>query len=163
MKVLRIVFTDQLSKNNPSLESLSAQDFILFYEPMDTFYEIDHHKQKIVFLISSLRNIIKNNTHKNIIHRKISKKNTLNLINYLKELISTEGFTKIIVSKPSDFQTKKDLMFFSQSNNIELEMLEDKKFISTDSDFIDWSSDKKTRIQEYYLSLIHISEPTRPY
>ena len=150
MKVLRIVFTDQLSKNNPSLENLSAQDFILFYEPMDTFYEIDHHKQKIVFLISSLRNIIKNNTHKNIIHRKISKKNTLNLINYLKELISTEGFTKIIVSKPSDFQTKKDLMFFSQSNNIELEMLEDKKFISTDLDFIDWSSDKKTRIQEYY-------------
>ena len=43
MKVLRIVFTDQLSNNNPSLESLSAQDFILFYEPMDTCYEIDHH------------------------------------------------------------------------------------------------------------------------
>ena len=102
---------------------------------MNTFYEIDHHKQKIVFLISSLRNIIKNNTHKNIIHRKISKKNTLNLIKYLKELISTERFTKIIVSKPSDFQTKKDLMFFSQSNNIELEMLEDKKFISTDIRF----------------------------
>ena len=29
-------------------------------------------------------------------------------------------------------------------------MLEDKKFISSESDFIDWSSDKKTRIQEYY-------------
>ena len=47
MKVLRIVFTDQLSKNNPALADLSAKDFILFYEPMDTFYEIDHHKQKI--------------------------------------------------------------------------------------------------------------------
>ena len=118
MKVLRIVFTDQLSKNNPALADLTDKDFILFYEPMDTFYEIDHHKQKIVFLISSLRNIIKNNKHKNIIHRKISKKNALNLIKYLKELISTEGFTKIIVSKPSDFQIKTDLMFFSQSNNI---------------------------------------------
>ena len=40
MKVLRVVFTDQLSKNNPSLADLSAKGFILFYEPMDTFYEI---------------------------------------------------------------------------------------------------------------------------
>ena len=90
MKVLRIVFTDQLSKNNPSLESLSAQDFILFYEPMDTFYEIDHHKQKIVFLISSLRNIIKKNTHKNIIHRKISKKKTTPKMTTLEEKMTSK-------------------------------------------------------------------------
>ena len=41
-------------------------------------------------------------------------------------------------------------MFFCQSNGIELEVLDDKKFISTSEDFTDWASDKKTRIQEYY-------------
>ncbi|GIS32060.1 MAG: hypothetical protein Ct9H90mP3_8560 [Flammeovirgaceae bacterium] len=55
-----------------------------------------------------------------------------------------------MVSKPSDFKIYKDLLFFSQSNNIELEILEDKKFISNVEDFTDWASDKKTRIQEYY-------------
>ena len=150
MKCLRIVFTDQLSKNNPVLVRVPNDDIVLFYEPMDTFYEINHHKQKIVFLISSLRHFVANQKLTNIIHKKVNKKYKLSLDAYLKELALEHSFTKIIVSKPSDFQINKDLMFFCQSNSIDLEVLEDKKFISSESDFIDWSSDKKTRIQEYY-------------
>ena len=117
---------------------------------MDTFYEINHHKQKIVFLISSLRHFVANQKLTNIIHKKVNKNYKLSFDAYLKELVLEHSFTKIIVSKPSDFKTNKDLMFFCQSNNIELEMLEDKKFISSESDFSDWSLDKKSRIQEYY-------------
>tara|TARA_Y200000002_G_scaffold196636_1_gene162444 strand:+ start:3993 stop:5489 length:1497 start_codon:yes stop_codon:yes gene_type:complete len=150
MKTLRIIFVDQLSKKCDVLSNIHKEDTILFYEPLDTFYEISHHKHKLVFLISSLREFIKDQSHKNIIHRKVVKNYKLNLNTYLKQLCSEKGFKKIVVSKPSDFKTYKDLMFFCQSNNIELEMLKDKKFISSESDFTDWSSDKKTRIQEYY-------------
>ena len=150
MKVLRIIFVDQLSKNNPTLDNVLNDDHILFYEPIDTFYEINHHKHKITFLISSLRRFVNQQKHKKIIHKKITKKHKFNLNSYLKELISDYKFTKIIVAKPSDFKTNKDLMFFCQSNNIDLEILEDKRFISTESDYLDWSSGKKTRIQEYY-------------
>ena len=41
-------------------------------------------------------------------------------------------------------------MYFCQSNDIELEVLEDKKFITSSKDFINWSSDKKSLVQEYY-------------
>ena len=58
MKVLRIIFVDQLSKNNPTLDNVLNDDHILFYEPIDTFYEINHHKHKITFLISSLRRFV---------------------------------------------------------------------------------------------------------
>ena len=150
MKTLRIIFVDQLSKKCDVLSNIDKEDTILFYEPLDTFYEISHHKHKLVFLISSLREFIKDQSHKNIIHRKVVKNYKLNLNTYLKQLCSEKGFKKIVVSKPSDFKTYKDLMFFCQSNNIELEILKDKKFISSESDFTDWSSDKKTRIQEYY-------------
>ena len=73
MKVLRIVFVDQLSLNNPTLKNMLNTDHILFYEPIDTFYEISHHKHKIAFLISSFRRLINKQSHKKIIHKKITK------------------------------------------------------------------------------------------
>jgi len=150
MKVLRIIFADQLSLNNPVLDDVKADDTILFYEPLDTFYNIKHHKQKLVFLISSLRHFVKDQTHKKIIHKKINKNYKVKLNIYLKELIDKYSFTKIIISKPSDFQSYKDLMFFCQSNDVKLKILDDKKFISSESDYIEWSSGKKNIIQEYY-------------
>ena len=150
MKVLRIVFADQLSLSNLALNNLNNDDFLLFYEPLDTFYEIRHHKHKITLLISSLRKLVTKVKHTNILHHKITKKNNQNLKDALFEIVDKNNINKIMVSKPSDFKIYKDLLFFSQSNNIELEILEDKKFISNVEDFTDWASDKKTRIQEYY-------------
>ena len=150
MKVLRIVFADQLSLSNLAINNINKDDFLLFYEPLDTFYEIRHHKHKITLLISSLRKLLKKVKHTNILHHKITKKNNQNLKDALFEIVDKNNINKIMVSKPSDFKIYKDLLFFSQSNNIELEILEDKKFISNVEDFTDWASDKKTRIQEYY-------------
>ena len=150
MKVLRIVFADQLSLSNLALNNLNNDDFLLFYEPLDTFYEIKHHKHKITLLISSLRKLVTKVKHTNIIHHKITKKNNQNLKDALFKIVDKNNISKIMISKPSDFKIYKDLLFFSQSNNIELEILEDKKFISNVEDFTDWASDKKTRIQEYY-------------
>ena len=150
MKVLRIVFADQLSLSNLAINNINKDDFLLFYEPLDTFYEIRHHKHKITLLISSLRKLVTKVKHTNILHHKITKKNNQNLKDVLFEIVDKNNINKIMVSKPSDFKIYKDLLFFSQSNNIELEILEDKKFISNVEDFTDWASDKKTRIQEYY-------------
>ena len=69
MSALGIVFPDQLSESNPVLKSIKEDDNLLFYEPLDTFYEIAHHKQKLVFLISSLRHFKNNINHKNVIHK----------------------------------------------------------------------------------------------
>ncbi len=150
MKTLRIIFADQLSKNNPVLSDMQDDDYLMFYEPLETFKEIRHHKHKIVFLISSLRQYASTIKHMNVIHRKINKGDNKNLNDYLKETIKSHQINRIIVAKPSDYKVYKDLMFFCQSNDIKLEVFKDKKFISSDADFDEWASDKKTRIQEYY-------------
>ena len=150
MKSLRIIFPDQLSKNNPVLIDIDTNDFLLFYEPIDTFYEIKHHKHKLVLLLSAFRSLVSKQTHKNIIHHRVSKGENRRLADYLKDILHDNDFDKILISKPSDFKVYKDLMFFCQSNEVELSILDDKKFISSDSDFEEWASDKKTRIQEYY-------------
>ena len=65
MKSLRIIFPDQLSKNNPVLIDIDTNDFLLFYEPIDTFYEIKHHKHKLVLLLSAFRTLVSKQAHKN--------------------------------------------------------------------------------------------------
>ena len=112
MKTLKIILPDQLSENNPIYSDLNNDDYLMFYEPLDTFFEINHHKQKIVFLISSFRKIINNNSHKNIIHRKITKNSKENLNSFLNNINQEHKFLKIVISKPSDFDVYKNLMFF---------------------------------------------------
>ena len=150
MSALKVIFPDQLSKENPLLQEFDASDTLLFYEPIDNFYEISQHKHKLVFLISSFRNLIKSINHKKLIHVKISRGNNTTFLSYLKQIQIENNFSSLYVNKPTDFKTYKDLLFFSQSNNMKIEMLEDKKFISNDDDFIEWSKDKKTTVQEFY-------------
>ena len=74
MHSLLLVFPDQLSKNNKVFERLDEKNLLLMYEPHDSFYEIAHHKHKLVFQISSFRHFIEQIQYKNIKHEKISQR-----------------------------------------------------------------------------------------
>ena len=149
MQSLLLVFSDQLSKNNKIFDHLDDESCLLFYEPHDSFYDISQHKHKIVFQISSLRHFINTINHKNIKHEKISKK-APKLIDYLQKLHKESPFLYLHVSKPSDFKTLKDLMYFCQSSGVELKIYEDKNFITTPDDYQYWAKDKKSTTQEFY-------------
>ena len=150
MSSIGLIFPDQLSKDNMVLKKASTEDLIIFFEPLESFYEINHHKHKLVFLISAFRHFINIINHKNSLHEKISKNPESSLINYLDSLHKDNAFKNLMVSKPSDFKTLKDLMYFCQSHEVKLEVFDDKKFISTTDDYEAWSEGKKTTIQEYY-------------
>ena len=140
MSTLLLILPDQLSKNNEVLDFLKDDNLLLLYEPHDSFYEISHHKHKLVFQISSFRHFINSINYKNIIHEKISKK-PLKLTKYLSALHKESPFSSLYVSKPSEYSTLKDLMYFCQLNNIDLKVFEDKKFITTDEDYKYWAKD----------------------
>ena len=150
MSSIGLIFPDQLSLNNKVLEAIQDNDQIILYEPLETFYEISHNKHKLVFLISALRHYKKLIKHENLIHVKIQKNLNLNLVSYLDSLYKKNCFDTLYVTKPSDFKTLKDLMYFCQSHEVNLEVFDDKKFISTTEDYEVWSDGKKTTIQEYY-------------
>ena len=52
MKQIGLILPDDLSSNNEVLKSINKSDPLLLYEPCDTFYQLHHHKHKIVLLIS---------------------------------------------------------------------------------------------------------------
>lgn len=153
MSSLGLVFVDQLSKNNLVYESISKEDSLLFFEPMSSFYELPHHKQKLIYLITSLRKYIPTINHERVIHEKVTE-NHQGLTKTLKRIFSEQQFEKLYVTKPSDYQTLKELMFFCQSNSIILNVLEDTKFVSNEEDFNLWSKGKKSLIQEYFYRWI---------
>ena len=153
MSSLGLVFVDQLSKNNLVYESIGAEDSLLFFEPMSSFYELPHHKQKLIYLITSLRKYIPTIKHERVIHEKVTE-NHQGLTKTLKRIFSEQQFEKLYVTKPSDYQTLKELMFFCQSNSIILNVLKDTKFVSNEEDFDLWSKGKKSLIQEYFYRWI---------
>ncbi len=114
MKVLRIVFADQLSLSNLAINNINKDDFLLFYEPLETFYEIRHHKHKITLLISSLRKLVTKVKHTNILHHKITKKNNQNLKDALFEIVDKNNINKIMVSKHYRWLRKKYNIFMNQ-------------------------------------------------
>ena len=74
MTSIGLIFPDQLSKDNMVLKQAHINDLIIFYEPLETFYEINHHKHKLVFLISAFRHFKNFINRTNSLHEKISKK-----------------------------------------------------------------------------------------
>ena len=151
MSSLGIIFPDQLSENNLVYEHLKAEDDLLLYEPIETFYKHNHHKQKLVFLLASLRNLKEPLSLRfNVIHEKIKPKQTTYIASYLKELFLKKDYEEIFVTKPGDYETLSELMFFAQSHGKLLHILEDTKFISHADDFKSWSDGKKSLVQEFY-------------
>ena len=110
MSSIGLIFPDQLSINNKVLDVIKDNERIVLYEPLETFYEISHHKHKLVFLISAFRHFKKLLKHDNLIHVKIEKERSLSLINYLDSLHKKSHFKNLYVATPSDFKTLKDLM-----------------------------------------------------
>ena len=152
MKQIGLIFPDDLASNNKVLAAIDKADPLLLYEPCDTFYQIKHHKHKLVFLISSLRHWKKalEKNYLNIIHIKISKDRKIDLMHELEILHDKTKFKILNVTQPSDHGILTQLMFFGSKHNIELKIHPDTKFIDSVEGFSEWAKDKKSLVQEYY-------------
>ncbi|MDA0671042.1 MAG: cryptochrome/photolyase family protein, partial [Proteobacteria bacterium] len=148
MKQIGVIFPDDLSVNNKVLTAINKSNPLLVYEPCDTFYQLKHHKHKLVLLISALRHWTKylEKDFKNIIHIKITKKRDVDLMHQLEELHQKDPFDMLHVTQPSDHGVLTQLMFFGSKYNVELNIHPDTKFIDSIEGFSEWSKDKKSLV-----------------
>ena len=152
MKQIGLIFPDDLASNNKVLTSIDKTDPLLLYEPCDTFYQIGHHKHKLVLLLSALRHwkVQLEKDFQNTIHVKITKERKTDLMHELEMLHKKNQFDALHVTQPSDHGVLTQLMFFASKSNIELIIHPDTKFIDSIEDFSEWAKDKKSLVQEYY-------------
>tara|TARA_B100000287_G_C20652824_1_gene787547 strand:- start:815 stop:2314 length:1500 start_codon:yes stop_codon:yes gene_type:complete len=152
MKQIGLIFPDDLATNNQVLTKIKNTDPLLLYEPCDTFYQLSHHKHKLVMLLSALRHwkINLEKKYKNIIHIKITKDRNTDLMHELEILHKKIKFNLLHVTQPSDHGVLTQLMFFGSKHNVELNIHPDTKFIDSIEDFSKWAKNRKSLIQEYY-------------
>lgn len=160
MSTLRIVLGDQLSSGISSLRDIEKNDTVLFYEGLDEFTHVKHHKKKIAFLMSARRHFAEELKADGFKVKYIfleDKSNTQNFATAVK-LVTAEmqpAITKIIITQPSEWYLKDKIDTIKKSlNKIELEVREPDHFLCSDKEFFSWASGRKVLTMEYFYRMM---------
>ena len=127
MKNMGLIFPDELSANNKVLSAIKNSDPLLLYEPCDSFYQLKHHKHKLVLLISGLRHW-KKELEKDIellnsqVDRcnEILKRLTLNPVEedeFIDKDINIRDYLSEIISSFKEISKKEFVLNFDQDSN----------------------------------------------
>ena len=154
MKTLGLIFPDQLSEKNPIIQ-LSKENYeVLFFEPLDVFFDHNHHKQKLVFLFSSMRHFYEDFNAKNLHYISITKGKKNGMSNILEDFIAKQKINILEIIQPSDHKTLTQLTLLASKLNIELIIHKDPKFICSIDEFNAWADNRKSLILEYFYRSI---------
>lgn len=158
MKTLRLILGDQLSTSISSLKNCDQENDIVFMcEVMEEATYVKHHKKKIVFLFSAMRHFaeeLKSNGY-NIQYTKLNDhENAGSFKKEIKRQIQKFNINKIVVTHPGEYRVLKDIQSYSEEFNIEVEILEDDRFLATQKEFNEWAKGRKQlRMELFYREM----------
>jgi deoxyribodipyrimidine photolyase-related protein len=157
MSNLHIIFHDQLSENISALKDIKkSDDIIMMYESYVYFSSINHHKKKIIFLISAMRHFyqkLKNQGFK-IIYKKIEDNIDNNIENEIKVIIKKYNIQKLILTKPSEYKIFEQVKSWYEFLKIDFEIIEDNRFLCDIQEFKDWADERKEIRLEYFYRMM---------
>lgn len=158
MRTLRLILGDQLSKSISSLKNCNQENDIVFMcEVMEEATYVKHHKKKIVFLFSAMRHFaeeLKSNGY-NIQYTKLNdNENAGSFKKEIERQIQKFNINKIVVTHPGEYRVLKDIQSYSEEFKIDVEILEDDRFLATTKDFNAWAKDRKQlRMELFYREM----------
>lgn len=153
-KAMRIVLWDQLSSDITSLKNIDQKyDVIVFFETMEELTYVRHHKKKLVFLLSSMRHFATELITQGyqVCYVKLGdKKNTQVLSKEIIRLSKQLNAKKIIVTWPGEHRIYQDLVVLQEKHGLDLDILEDDRFLASKVEFERWSKNKKILRMEFF-------------
>ena len=149
--VLRPILADQLSINLASLQSCDLKkDIILFCEVRAETDYVSHHRQKIVFLFSAMRhfaNLLKQKGYQVHYVTLTDVDNTHTLCSEWQRIALLYDCERVVVTEPGEWRV---LQHIQQQNNLQIEVLEDNRFLCSHQRFLQWAQGKKQLRMEYF-------------
>ncbi|MEM9469380.1 MAG: cryptochrome/photolyase family protein, partial [Pseudomonadota bacterium] len=153
-KTLRLILGDQLSHDISCLEGIDKKsDMIFLCEVKEEATYVKHHKKKITFLFSAMRHFAEELKEKGFIVRytKYSdKKNAGSFKEEVKRAIQEEKVDKVIVTFPGEYRVWKDMQQWEEDFNVDVEIRDDDRFLSTIQEFKEWAEGRKQLRMEYF-------------
>ena len=158
MRNIIFIFGDQLSHNLSSLENFDKnEDIILMCEVLHETTYVKHHKKKIAFILSAMRHFAIELQKKGYKVEYIKLNEVDNSGHFQGELErALKRFIpqKVIVTEPSEYRVLENIKSWQKKFNIIVEIRDDKRFLCTHQEFVDWAKkNKQLRMEFFYREM----------
>ncbi|MEM8727155.1 MAG: cryptochrome/photolyase family protein [Chlamydiota bacterium] len=154
MTNLRFIFGDQLNLNISSLRDMDlAKDLLFFFEGMEEFTDVKHHKKKIAFLIAARRRFAAELEARGAKVRYIRldpSPDAQTLRDALEVTIKERAVKKLIVTEPSEWDSYREVLSWNKTFSIAVEIREGDHFLCSHTEFKAWSDGRKSLTMEYF-------------
>lgn len=151
---LCLILGDQLSHTLPSLQQLDKKhDKIFMAELWDETNYVKHHQLKIAFLFSAMRHFAKELVKKNFDVTYFSLDDTKDLKSFTDVIAiacQEHDISEIVITQPGEYRVLEEIKNWSKKFKLEVTILEDDRFLSTQQEFTDWASNRKQLRMEYF-------------
>lgn len=154
MTKLCLILGDQLTPSLSSLRYIDKQrDHILMAEVREEATYVKHHKKKIVFLFSAMRHfaaaLIKAG-YQVIYRRYDDEDNQGSLLREVQMQLTKANYQELIVTSPGEYRLLQDMPSWSERLQVDVNILDDDRFMSTPEEFAHWAQGKKQLRMEFF-------------
>lgn len=153
MKILRLIFWDQLSLSISSLRDATASDTILMCELRDEVTRVKHHPKKIALWFAAMRHFAQElkNQKMNVWYVGFNDiLNSHNLDQEVRRAVSHFSIQKIIVTEPGEYHFQETIKSWEKSLGVDVEIYADDRFLCSIEEFKHWAHTKKELRMEYF-------------
>lgn len=154
MKTLRVILWDQLSTNISSLRDADVtNDLVLFIETRSECVQPKHHKKKLLFLLSAMRHFAQELKDKGFKVHYVALNdadNTQNLDSDIVRIAKANKVNQVVVTCPGEYRIYAMLNQIKQDHNINIQILDDDRFLISTAEFNQWAKNKKSLRMEFF-------------
>ena len=151
---LILILGDQLTPNVASLRAGNrTNDTVLIAEVAEEAGYVPHHKKKIAFLFSAMRHFAAELVKERWQVRYVKlddPDNSGSLSGEVARALRDTPAERVLVTEPGEHRVKTALMDWADQSCVDLQMLEDDRFIASHQEFRDWATGRKQLRMEYF-------------
>jgi len=158
MANLIYILGDQLSLEISSLQDFKKkEDVVLMTEVVEEANYVKHHKKKLIFIFSAMRNFADLLVDKGFKVHYVKLDDSSKPQSFIEQL---EIFckkikpNKVIITEPSEYRVLKMFDDYNIKKNINLEIRSDNRFIASHHEFANYAKDKKKLLLENFYHLM---------
>ena len=149
-----LVLGDQLSPDIHALKTADPNtDIVLLAEVLEEASYVPHHKKKIAFTFSAMRHFADElralgwqvtYTHFQDVE------NTGSLRGEVQRAIARHGAKAVVLTEPGEYRLKAEFESWSTELGVDVQCLEDTRFLANHSEFQKWAQGRKQLRMEYF-------------
>lgn len=151
---LGLLLGDQLSRTLPTLRRLNRErDLIVMAEVWDEARYVPHHRQKLFNCFSAMRhfaNDLADSGWRVRYYRLDDKPGCTSLEEAVTAVLSDQPIDRIVLTEPGEYRLMAAVAGWEARFGCPVEVLEDRRFLVSLTDFANWANGRKALRMEYF-------------